>query len=216
MMAYTLRDDRTVEYGYVEERLPEGDGLLLDVGTPQGYPTPQMAAARGWRVIAVDLMARDADGERIRYRRGDLLTVPFDPATFDYVLNISSVEHFGLAGRYTVAEDDTDADLKAMRRLWELMKPRARMLLTVPVGVDTVVYPLHRVYGQQRLPRLLAGFYVENVRYYAKFHGIDTYQPTDRATALSTAPRCADPASQRAADHYYAIGCFQLVPQGRQ
>lgn len=210
---YTLQDDRIIEYGWVNANLPQGTGWLLDVGTPQGYPTPQVAAGKGYRVVAVDLMTRNATGGNVEYRRGDLLTMGFE-RRFDWVLNISSVEHFGLAGRYSVAENDTDADLKAMARIRLLMKPEAKMLLTIPVGIDAVIHPLHRIYGIVRLPILLSGYAVSKEAFYGKKNGVDKYVVVDKVEAMTTPPRCANPHSESAVDHYYAIGCFvlEIVP----
>lgn len=208
MANYTLHDDRTIEYQWVYDNLPAGDGLLLDVATPQGYPMPGYAASLGWNVIAVDLNAQNASGGGVEYRRGDLLTMDI-AERFDYVLNISSVEHFGLAGRYGVTSPDPDADLSAMAKLRTLMKAGAKMLLTVPVGVDTVVLPLHRVYGAQRLPLLLGGYTVLREAYFAKRDGVDKYAPADKTTALSTRVITRS-LKEVAAEHYYALGCFEL------
>eukprot|EP00290_Baffinella_frigidus_P050634 CAMPEP_0180407054 /NCGR_PEP_ID=MMETSP0989-20121125/41511_1 /TAXON_ID=697907 /ORGANISM="non described non described, Strain CCMP2293" /LENGTH=272 /DNA_ID=CAMNT_0022410845 /DNA_START=46 /DNA_END=865 /DNA_ORIENTATION=+ len=75
---------------------------------------------------------------------------------FDVVLSISSVEHDGL-GRYG-DPIDPDGDLKAMEKLRRMTKPGGRLFLAVPVGPDTVVWNLHRVYGKARLPLLLRGW----------------------------------------------------------
>lgn len=208
-MVYTLKDDRTVEYAWVHSSLPPGSGLLLDVGSPQGYPTPAIAISLGYHVIAVDLAAQDTIGPGIEYRRGDLLTLNIKER-FQWVLNISSVEHFGLQGRYGVTADDDDADLKAMERIRQLMMIGAKMLLTIPIGVDTVVHPLHRVYGILRLPRLLYSYHILREVYWGKRNDVDEYVAVDKEEALNTVVRCANPKSESAADHYYALGCFVL------
>jgi hypothetical protein len=208
MANYTLKDDRTIEYQWVYDNLPAGAGLLLDVGSPQGYPLPGYAANLGWHVIAVDLNAQNATGGNVEYRRGDILSLPI-PERFDYVLNISSVEHFGLAGRYNVTAANPDADLQAMTCIAELMTPTATMLLTVPVGIDTVVNPLHRVYGTGRLPYLLERYAIIKEAYFSKRDGIDNYIATSKEDALSTVA-IARSLAERAEEHYYALGCFEL------
>src|SRR5436189_272371 len=45
-----------------------------------------------------------------------------------------------------------------MAILDEMMAPGARQILTCPVGKDAVCAPLHRIYDEQRLPRLLDGY----------------------------------------------------------
>src|SRR5207245_201498 len=81
--------------------------------------------------------------------RGDVLTIPFPSDSFDVILNCSTVEHVGIAGRYGVTESAADGDLAAMTRLRRWLKPGGVMLLTVPVGHDAVFAPLTRVYGRR-------------------------------------------------------------------
>jgi len=206
---YTLRDDRTVEYGYARDNLVPGAGrLLLDVGTPLGFPTIDLAVQRGYRVVATDLRGVDAVQGNITFKAGDFLEIEFEQQ-FDRILNISSVEHFGLAGRYGIAKGQPMADLLAMAKLRTLMKPGAMMLLTVPVGVDAVAYPYHRVYGWERLPRLLAGYNIISQEFWAKLGGVDKYISVSEATALATISEMRAK-TESAADHYYAIGGFTL------
>ena len=53
---------------------------------------------------------------------------------------------------------DPYGDLRAMRTAWRALRPGGRLLLTVPIGPDLVVWNLHRRYGPLRLPRLLRGW----------------------------------------------------------
>lgn len=72
---------------------------------------------------------------------------------FDCLLSVSSIEHDGL-GRY----GDTinpDADLETMNMLRSYVKPNGLFFLTVPVGMDQVVYNAGRIYGPHRLHKLL-------------------------------------------------------------
>jgi hypothetical protein len=72
------------------------------------------------------------------------------------VLSISTFEHSGL-GRYGDALDPF-GDLKAMRECRSIMAPQGVLFLAVPLGLDKVVGQWHRIYGRQRLPRLLEGW----------------------------------------------------------
>jgi len=73
---------------------------------------------------------------------------------FDAAVSISSFEHDGL-GRYGDPVCP-DADLQAMAKLRQRIKPGGILFLAVPVGVDTVVWNAHRIYGRIRLPLLIA------------------------------------------------------------
>tara|TARA_R100000234_G_scaffold119768_1_gene103680 strand:- start:11943 stop:12671 length:729 start_codon:yes stop_codon:yes gene_type:complete len=75
---------------------------------------------------------------------------------FDACFSISSVEHDGL-GRYGDPLDP-DGDLKAMKSLRGFLKDDALVYLAVPVGLDKIVFNVHRVYGEKRLPKILEGW----------------------------------------------------------
>lgn len=211
-MTYSLKGDRAIEYNYVYNHLPPGIGSLLDLGASVNLPTSQFALKQGYHVTAVDLCGHSHKDGNFEFRAGDFLEMEF-AESFDWILNISSIEHFGLAGRYGVTVENENADLQAMAKLRTLMKPAATMLLTIPVGQDEVVHPLHRIYGRKRLPQLLKGCRIVEGRFWGKLGEIDEYRPIDEGKALSTKAQCRDIRSQLAGDHYYAIGCFTVKLQ---
>lgn len=183
--------------------MPRGDGLVLDVGPMSGFVLSVDALAKGHRVVAVGLEHLDVpDG--VRYIRRDILSVNLEER-FDYVLNASTTEHIGL-GRYGDPIGG-DFDLQAMKRLWEWTKPGGRQYLTVPVGRDAVVGEYHRVYGWERLPRLLEGYRVVEQAYYAKPRS-NEYEQVSKQEAMAVEP--VQPPVDNIIELYYAIGCFVL------
>lgn len=203
VMTYSLKGDRKIEWGYAKQRLPEGKGFLLDIGPAPANPKPaRIAASRGYDVVAVGLEKPEYVHQRFTFIHGDFLEVDI-PWTFDWVLNISTIEHFGLAGRYGVTENNPGADLLGMEKARTLMKPDAKMLLTIPVGLDNVMSFRHRIYGEKRLPELLQGYRILEELYWAKFDGENVFVPTDKEIALATVPTL-DPS-------YYALGAFTLT-----
>jgi hypothetical protein len=108
----------------------------------------------GGRPTTIDYNPIRFDDPRVRF-----MGAPVEPGScepFDAALSISSFEHDGL-GRYG-DPIDPDADLTAMRRTKELVRPGGLLYLAVPIGVDKVVFNAHRIYGRVRLPRLLDGW----------------------------------------------------------
>lgn len=198
----TLAGDRELEWAWCLGRLPATPGLVLDFGAGNGVLSAG-AVARGHRVVAVDLepCAFQFELKQIEYRQGEFNQMEFEPESFDYVINCSTIEHVGLAGRYSGSRDDPDADLRAMERLAGLSKPGAGMALTIPVGRDAIFPPLHRVYGPDRLPRLLAPFEIVAESYWAKPRG-PRWQEVARGTALA----------EQGSSSYYALGLFALRP----
>ena len=198
-----LSGDREIEWSWIASRVPAGPGVALDFGPGPGSYLGLIAANRGFSVTALDLESISWPYERhgLTLLQGDVLdpTLPLDDGAFDLVLNCSSIEHVGIAGRFQITEARIDGDLEAMGRLRRMMKPEATMLLTIPVGRDAVVAPWHRVYGAERLPRLLDGFMVEEREYWVK-DGSNRWTVDDEPAALT------EPSGPRA----YALGCFVL------
>lgn len=79
-----------------------------------------------------------------------------NPELFDAALSISSFEHDGL-GRYGDPLNP-DGDLKAMDQLRSMLHPGSLVYLSIPLGKDTLVWNLHRIYGRLRLPLMLKGW----------------------------------------------------------
>jgi SAM-dependent methyltransferase len=197
-----LAGDRTIEWAWVLGRLRRDPGLVLDLGTGTGF-VALAAAFAGHEVVAVDLepCAFEFNGAPITYRQGDFNELAFEPRSFDQVLNCSTIEHVGLEGRYG-SPADPDGDLSAMEKLASLLRPDGDMVLTLPVGIDGVFAPYHRVYGKHRLPRLLERFSVRNEEWWAKLDG-KTWQPTTRDAALAV----------QGSSSYYALGLLVVTPQ---
>ena len=202
-----LVGDRDIEWSWIAGHIPPGDGPALDFGNG-GSAMALAAAQRGYDVIAVDLepVTWPYAHPRLRFAQGDMLTMDLEERHFDLVLSCSTVEHVGLAGRYTVEDGSVDGDLEVMARLHTLMTPNGRMLLTIPVGRDAVFPPLCRVYGEERLPRLLAGYDIEKEAFWVK-DSQNRWQPADRQSALAFEAAAGSWTSLR---NVYALGLFVL------
>jgi hypothetical protein len=81
-----------------------------------------------------------------------------NPVAFDAAISISSFEHDGL-GRYG-DPINPEGDLDAMNKMKSMLNPGATLFLSVPMGKDTIVWNVHRIYGRHRLPLLLEGWKV--------------------------------------------------------
>jgi hypothetical protein len=194
-----LSGDRWVEWSFCMARMTEGPGSTLDFGADIGF-LALAAAQRGHDVVALDQLpsALQYRHERVRHVQGDILDDPLAGQRFDQIVNCSSVEHVGLGGRYD-AVTAPEGDLRAMELLRASLADGGRMILTVPVGTDAICAPQHRVYGEERLPRLLDGYGIAEAQYWAKADG--AWAEVDRAQALAV------PGSERS----YALGLFVLT-----
>jgi SAM-dependent methyltransferase len=194
----TLEGDRWVEWSFCMSRMAEGEGTTMDFGADIGFLS-LAAAQRGHTVVALDRedIPLLYEHERVTRVTADILDRPLAGRRFDQIVNCSSVEHVGLSGRYG-SGDSTDGDLEAMAIMADLLAEDGRMILTIPVGQDAVFSPQHRIYGAERLPRLLDGYRAVEEQYWAK-HG-PQWKPVDKAAALST----------EGSESFYSLGLVVL------
>jgi hypothetical protein len=199
-----LTGDRDVEWAWVAGTLPEKPGRVLDLGPSTAF-TPMMAAFKGGDVLALDLSPPPVPFGHVnlRYAKGDIVNGGLPPGQFDTIINCSTTEHIGLAGRYGSA-DAPDGDLAAMAILRERMAgAQSRMIFTIPVGRDAVAAPYHRIYGRERLPRVIAKYHIVQEAYYAKIGTKNVWQAVRAEAALAV----------QGSDNFYALGLFVLAPR---
>jgi SAM-dependent methyltransferase len=203
-----IRGERQVEWTFISSEIPQGPGEALEFGCEQAYLS-LMAARKGYHVVALDLEEQSLPWKdsRVDFVCGDFLKLSLPENHFDLIINCSSVEHVGLVGRYGVTETNSDGDLQVMLRFHELLKPGGLLLMTAPCGRDAVFAPICRVYGEIRLPQLLAPFQVEREQYWQKDPN-NRWVDCTRESALrfeASADSCWD-----AGRNIYALGCFVL------
>lgn len=198
----TLAGDREIEWTWTLGHVRRGPGRLLDFGSGNGMMALGASFA-GNDVVAVDLEPEQYPFEpaAIEYVQGDFNELALGADPFDQILNCSTVEHVGLAGRYG-SPDDPEGDLHAMEKMARMVKPNGNMVLTIPVGRDAVFAPLHRIYGQERLPRLLEYWEIREESYWAKAAG-PRFAPVTREEALA----------EVGSSSYYALGLFVVTPR---
>lgn len=199
-----LSGDRFVEWSFVAGRLGvlvSPGSRVLDFGAGPGFLS-LVAGCLGASVLAIDRLDRRPlmPYPGMQRRQVDLLDLD-GAGQFEVVVNCSTVEHVGLAGRYG-SKDLPDGDLQAMSRLRGLLVPDGRMILTIPVGRDAVFPPLHRVYGPQRLPRLLSGYRVLESAFVRNADCV-AWSSCDEEVALQ----------EMCGPGYYALGMFVLAPE---
>jgi SAM-dependent methyltransferase len=198
----TLIGERDIEWPWTLVHMHRGPGRVLDFGSGNGMMALG-ASLSGNDAVAVDLEPEQYlfRGHDIEYVQGDFNQLDFDAGSFDQILNCSSIEHVGLAGRYG-SPDESDGDLRAMEKMADLLKPSGDMVLAIPVGLDAVYVPWHRVYGEELLPRLLDRWSSQKESYWAKFTG-DRYEPVSREHALR----------DQGSAGYYALGLYVVIPR---
>lgn len=194
---HPLSGDRAIEWSWVTIHLPAKPCLVLDLGCVQSVLTG-IASRLGHNVSAVDLRDIEYEMPRVTFRKGDINELDFGNEQFDFIMNCSMIEHVGLENRYGSTKR-TDGDLMLMNKLNQTLAPAGRMVLTIPVGLDAIFAPFHRIYGTERLPNLLMNYNIIKEEFWIK-GSTGLWKQSDKEIALST---------KGSADHY-ALGLFLL------
>ncbi|OFW11516.1 MAG: hypothetical protein A3H96_00470 [Acidobacteria bacterium RIFCSPLOWO2_02_FULL_67_36] len=135
-------DERLVEYPWLVARLGVAAGRLLDAGsTLNDREVLALPALRARSVVISNLTEEPVIlGEHVSYVRGDLRLASFRDGCFDEVACISVLEHIGMNNTFIYSPDSRRNEsrpqdyVKAVRELKRVLKPRGRLLLTVPYG----------------------------------------------------------------------------------
>ena len=127
-------DERVIEVPWVLSRLVPS-GRVLEVGYAFAE-APYLAALlrSGVELVGVDLAGRDVEGmERVQ---ADVRDLPLPDASVDQALLVSTLEHVGAdnSGYGLQAEEAPASRADALRELGRVLRPRARLLVTVPLG----------------------------------------------------------------------------------
>jgi len=137
---------------------------LLDVGSYRHFLIGLMADRE---VTTLDVRPRVALLPNERVVTADARDPRLPPNSFDLVLSLSTLEHFGL-GRYGDAID-FDADRVAFERLAGLMRPGGHFVYSTFITrcAQTVVFNAHRIYTREVLRSYAAGLRSIEERYYS-------------------------------------------------
>jgi SAM-dependent methyltransferase len=174
--------EKLLDWGWCLANLPQSPRQrVLDIGCCQAPIVPTVVAL-GHEVVGVDTDRLPYQLPGLTFFFGDFLEIDFPDASFDVVVLCSVVEHIGLAGRYA-QRNIPDGDFLAMKKVAQILKPDGRVLLTVPVGKDLIFKPWHRIYGEERLPALIAEFQVERSQYLVKERG-EVWKVSEQTAAL--------------------------------
>jgi|TARA_R110000823_G_scaffold196632_2_gene327952 SAM-dependent methyltransferase len=161
-VSYYGKTDKEL-YTLLERINIEGKSVGILGSTQPWYES--IVLSYGGVPITIEYSSLQTNDERLT-----LLTVDEyskNPQKFDVVFSISSFEHDGL-GRYGDPINPT-GDIEAMINVKSMLKKDGILFLAVPVGVDTIFWNAHRIYGKHRFPKLIDGWeIIDKVSFHEK------------------------------------------------
>lgn len=142
----------------------EAPRTVLDVGSYRAFV---IGLAAHCEVTSLDVRHRDAGPGPETVLTSDAREIAAPDASFDAVVTLSSVEHFGL-GRYGDALD-LGADRAAVREMVRVLRPGGVLLLTTTAtgGAPTIAFNAHRIYAPRQVRDLLSGMERVDERFYS-------------------------------------------------
>jgi SAM-dependent methyltransferase len=161
------RSTRDFEYDFAFRSVFADSPLrILDIGGCESL-LPLTLARFGHSVTVYDFRGYREHHPNLHSIAGDFLKNTLPSQSFDMVMLISAIEHFGF-GSYgaPIAED---ADFVAMREVRRILTPEGKVVLTVPYDESEKIIPgFERWYTSQRLARLFSDWVIEDYEYWRR------------------------------------------------
>jgi SAM-dependent methyltransferase len=154
-------DERVVEYIWLAAQEPRGRtldaGSVLNHGHVLDWFLPRLDELT---IITLKPEPAAFPERGVRYAFGDLRELPFEDASFDTAVCLSTIEHVGmdnsLYGDGTPRADDPRAEVhRALAELERVTAPGGRVLLSVPYGAPED-HGWFRQFDQDELEALIA------------------------------------------------------------
>jgi 2-polyprenyl-3-methyl-5-hydroxy-6-metoxy-1,4-benzoquinol methylase len=128
--------------GFVMSELPSGCGRALDVGCGRGALARKLARSCQ-EVVAIDTDQGCVDHARtaasgqanITFVNGDVLTLPMQPTSFDFVVAVATLHHLPLHN--------------ALERFRDLLRPEGVLVI---VGLYRIATPMDYLFSVTALP----------------------------------------------------------------
>ncbi|MDP3735694.1 MAG: class I SAM-dependent methyltransferase [bacterium] len=140
---------------------------ILDIGSYRWFVLGLLASLP---VTTLDVRGRRPVLKNETVLTGDAKKLPLEDASFDMIVSLCTLEHFGL-GRY--GDDfDLDADHKALREMARVLAPGGSLIITTELtrGHPAIAFNAHRIYTRDILHRYAeeVGFAVAEEKFFSR------------------------------------------------
>jgi len=144
--------ERLVEYPLVFQNLQIERGRILDIGCYYSA-LPVQLASMGFRVYGIDPEPYQLTHPNFTFVQGDIMNNNFKEGFFDVVTTVSTLEHIGLG--FYADQKEKNGDKKAIKEVARILKPKGKLILTVPYSKEFKVTSSQRMYDKKSLEKLM-------------------------------------------------------------
>ena len=136
----------------------------LDIGSYRHFVLGLLAH---YAVTTLDVRPRKPTVENETIVTGDAKRLPLPDDSFDLVVSLCALEHFGL-GRYG-DEFDLDADRKSFSEMIRVLRPGGSLIFTTTItrAAPSIAFNAHRIYDHGMLRELCTGLTCVEERFYS-------------------------------------------------
>lgn len=122
-------------------------------------------ASLGYKVVGIDYRPFIFKHKNLEFIQGNFFNIDLPAESFDCVFCISTIEHIGLPA-YNIKPFE-QGDKKAREKIYNLLKKRGKLILTVPFG-KAIVNQFERSYDQKSLNQLIKMFKIDEFKIYER------------------------------------------------
>lgn len=142
---------------------------ILDIGS---YRTFVLGLLANYKVTTVDVRKRKPASDNETVVTCDAKTLDLPDESFDAVVSLCALEHFGL-GRY--GDDfDLDGDKKAFAEMVRVLSPGGLLIFstTVTGASPCIAFNAHRIYSPKMVREFCTGLKVEKEEFFSQEKGL--------------------------------------------
>jgi len=142
---------------------------LIDIGSNIAF---LVFASKLTRVTAIDIRKHNIPIKNLETKIGDILSLPYENNSIDFLSSLSVIEHIGL-GRYGEVID-FDGMNKSINEFYRVLKSNAILLVSFPIGAtNTIEFNAHRRFSPEKIHEMFNRFSVVEEIYILKNEIVD-------------------------------------------
>ena len=152
-----------------EQILKNKPSELIDIGSNIAY---LVSASKLTKVTFIDLRPHNIPIENLETKVGDILSIPYDNETVEYLTSLSVIEHIGL-GRYG-DKIDLEGMQKSINEFHRVLKVNGTLLVSFPIGrSNNIEFNAHRRFSPEKIYEMFNKFKIQDEIYILKNEIID-------------------------------------------